>query len=41
MVVFACANVDTGGDEIYLYWGGADTVICGGIIRKSDLPMCY
>lgn len=40
-VVFSCANVDTGGDLIYVYWGGADTVICGGSLSKSKLSMCY
>lgn len=39
-VCFSCATVDYG-DDIYVYWGGADTVICGGRLRKSDLPMCY
>lgn len=41
VVVFSCATVDTGGDAIYIYWGGADTVICGGRLMKEDLPMCY
>lgn len=40
-VVFSCATVDPGGDFLYLYWGGADTVICGGKLPKADLPMCY
>jgi len=40
-VVFSCATVDAGGDSIYIYWGGADTVICGGRLMKEDLPMCY
>lgn len=40
-VVFSCATVDTGGEFIYIYWGGADTVICGGRLSKNDLPMCY
>lgn len=40
-VVFSCATVDTGGDLIYIYWGGADTVICGGSLSKSELIMCY
>ena len=40
-VVFSCATVDTGGDSLYIYWGGADTVICGGKLLKEDLPMCY
>ena len=25
----------------YIYYGGADTVICGGRLYKKDLPMCY
>ena len=41
MVCFSNAIVDPGGDSLYIYWGGADTVICGGRLRKSDLPMCY
>ena len=40
-VVFSCATVDTGGDSLYVYWGGADTVICGGRLKKNSLPMCY
>ncbi|MCZ6563415.1 MAG: glycosidase [Deltaproteobacteria bacterium] len=36
-VVFSCATVDTGGDSLYIYWGGADTVICGGKLMKKDL----
>jgi len=40
-VVFSCAIVDPGGDSLYIYWGGADTVICGGRLMKEDLPMCY
>lgn len=40
-VVFSCATVDTGGKFIYIYWGGADTVVCGGKLSKNDLPMCY
>jgi len=40
-VVFSCATVDPGGDAFYIYWGGADTVICGGKLYKKDLPMCY
>lgn len=39
-VVFSCATVDMG-DFLYIYWGGADTVICGGKLLKKDLPMCY
>ena len=40
-VVFSCATVDAGGDSLYIYWGGADTVVCGGKLMKKDLPMCY
>ena len=40
-VVFSCATIDPGGDSLYIYWGGADTVICGGKLYKKDLPMCY
>ena len=41
-VVFSCATVDTGKDDIYVYWGGANTVICGGRLRKEDLKgICY
>ncbi len=40
-VVFSCATVDKGDDYIYIYWGGADTVVCGGMLKKADLPMCY
>ena len=40
-VCFSNATVDPGGDAIYIYWGGADTVVCGGKIYKKDLPMCY
>jgi len=36
-VVFSCATVDTGGDSLYIYWGGADTVVCGGKLMKKDL----
>lgn len=39
--VFSCATVDPGGDSLYIYWGGADTVICGGRLYKKDLSMCY
>ena len=39
-VCFSCATVDFG-DDIYIYWGGADTVIAGGKLKKADLPMCY
>lgn len=42
-VVFSCATVDPGkdADALFIYWGGADTVICGGKLYKKDLPMCY
>ncbi len=36
-VVFSCAVVDPGRDSLYIYWGGADTVICGGRLMKKDL----
>lgn len=39
-VVYSCATVDTGKDLV-IYWGGADTVICGGRLPKTALPMCY
>jgi len=39
-VVFSCATVDTE-DCLRIYWGGADTVICGGELAKANLPMCY
>lgn len=39
-VCFSCATIDYG-DKIYFYWGGADTVICGGYLSKKDLSMCY
>lgn len=41
VVCFSNATVDPGGDSLYIYWGGADTVICGGKLFKEDLPMCY
>ena len=41
VVCFSCATVDTGDDDLYIYWGGADTVIVGGKLAKKDLPMCY
>jgi len=41
MVCFSNATVDPGGDALYIYYGGADTVICGGRLYKKDLPMCY
>jgi len=40
-VVFSCATVDKGDDYIYIYWGAADTTVCGGVLRKTDLTMCY
>lgn len=40
-VCFSNAVVDPGGDELFIYYGGADTVICGGRLYKEDLPMCY
>lgn len=41
VVCFSNAIVDPGGDALYIYYGGADTVICGGRLYKKDLPMCY
>ncbi len=41
MVCFSNATVDPGGEALYIYYGGADTVICGGKLYKKDLPMCY
>jgi len=41
VICFSNANVDPGGDALYIYYGGADTVICGGKLYKKDLPMCY
>ena len=43
MVCFSNAIVDPQGDTgaLYIYYGGADTVICGGRLYKKDLPMCY
>lgn len=40
-VCFSCATVDKGDDYIYIYWGAADTTVCGGTLKKEDLPMCY
>ncbi len=41
-VCFCCAAVDTGGDDIYVYYGGADTVVAGGILHKEELEgICY
>lgn len=41
VVCFSNAIVDPGGDSLYVYYGGADTVIGGGELFKEDLPMCY
>ena len=41
MVCFSNATVDLGKDAFRIYYGGADTVICGGRLYKKDLPMCY
>lgn len=41
VVCFSNATVDPGKDVLYIYYGGADTVICGGRLYKKDLPMCY
>ncbi len=41
VVCFSNAVVDPGGDSLYIYWGGADTVVCGGKFSKERLPMCY
>ena len=41
VVCFSNAIIDPGSDSLYIYWGGADTVICGGRLYKKDLPMCY
>lgn len=40
-VVFSCGAVDINEKYIYVYYGGADTFVCGGYLKKSDLPMCY
>lgn len=40
VVCFSCANIERNKD-ILIYWGGADTVICGGTLSKKNLPMCY
>jgi len=37
----AIVDPDPAGDKLYIYYGGADTVICGGTMYKKDLPMCY
>ena len=36
-VVFSCGMVENGGDELIIYWGGADTVLCAGTVKKSEL----
>jgi len=41
VVCFSNATVDPGAAALYIYYGGADTVICGGRLYKKDLPMCY
>ena len=41
VVCFGGAIVDPGGDSLYIYYGGTDTVVCGGRLYKKDLPMCY
>ncbi len=41
MVCFSNAIVDPGGDDLYIFYGGADTVVGGGRLLKEDLPMCY
>jgi len=44
-VCFSNAIVDPNPENdkgaLYIYYGGADTVICGGRLYKEDLPMCY
>lgn len=41
-VCYCCAAVDTGGDDIFVFWGAADTVLAGGRLRKEDLRgICY
>ena len=40
-VCFSNAIVDPGGNALYIYYGGADTVVCVGTLLKSKLPMCY
>ena len=39
-VCFSYVAVDLG-KEIYIYWGGADTVICGGKIKKAELLAAF
>ena len=36
-VVFTCAAVPVGDDDLRLYWGGADTVMCVGTAKISQL----
>ena len=36
-VVFCCGAVREGEDTLRLYWGGADTVLCTGTARISEL----
>jgi predicted GH43/DUF377 family glycosyl hydrolase len=41
-VVFSCATIDANEKEFYIYYGGTDTVICGGVLKKKDLKgICY
>lgn len=41
-VVFCCAAVDTGGEDIFVFWGAADTSVAGGSLRKESLQgICY
>ena len=41
VVCFSNAIVDSGNDAFYIYYGGADTVVCCGKLYKKDLDMCY
>lgn len=41
VVCFSNGALDPGGDCLYVYWGGADTVVCGGRLLKKNLSMCY
>jgi predicted GH43/DUF377 family glycosyl hydrolase len=36
-VVFCCGAVDEADGTVKLYWGGADTVMCAGTARVTDL----
>jgi predicted GH43/DUF377 family glycosyl hydrolase len=36
-VVFSCAAILINNDDIRLYWGGADTVMCTGTVKVKDL----